>query len=80
MENAGDGIDDAWQVQYFGLPPNANAGPLRDPDGDGRNNRDEWIAGLSPADPASVFKLRIAGHLQDTQLFFGPPVAVAPIP
>ena len=24
---AGDGIDHAWQVQYFGLPPNLNAGP-----------------------------------------------------
>ena len=52
---AGDGIGDDWQVQYFGLPPNPAAGPLLDPDGDGQNNRYEWIAGLIPTDAASVF-------------------------
>ena len=69
---AGDGLGDDWQVQYFGLPPNPAAGPLRDPDGDGQNNRYEWIAGLNPTDPASVFKLRISRSLQYPQLFFGP--------
>ena len=34
---AGDTIDDAWQVLYFGLPPNLAAGPAMDPDGDGQN-------------------------------------------
>ena len=28
-----DGIDDKWQKDYFGLPPNPIAGPLFDPDG-----------------------------------------------
>lgn len=58
-EYAGDSLDDAWQVQYFGLPPNIAAGPLGDPDGDGQNNRFEFIAGVDPIDPTSLFKLRI---------------------
>jgi len=56
---AGDGIDDAWQVQYFGLN-NPNAAPTADPDGDGQNNLFEYIAGTNPADPLSTFQLSIA--------------------
>ena len=71
---AGDGVGDDWQVQYFGLPPNAAAGPLLDPDGDGQNNLYEWVASLDPTDPASVFKLRIEMALGNANLFFGPVV------
>jgi hypothetical protein len=56
---AGDGLWDDWQVQYFGPPPNANAGPFVDPDGDGQNNLFEYTAGLIPTDANSVFRLRI---------------------
>ena len=45
---AGDAIDDAWQVQYFGQPPNANAGPLVDADRDGQTNAFEYTVGLIP--------------------------------
>ena len=72
---AGDGIGDDWQVQYFGLPPNPAAGPLLDPDGDGQNNRFEWIAGLIPTDSNSAFKLSIVGSFQGANLIFGPTVA-----
>ena len=72
---AGDEIDDAWQVQYFGLPPNAAAGPLVDPDGDGQNNRFEWIAGLIPTNANSTFKLSILGSAQGAHLIFSPTVA-----
>ena len=72
---SGDEIDDAWQVQYFGLPPNAAAGPLLDPDGDGQNNRFEWIAGLVPIDANSAFKLSILGSAQGAHLIFSPTVA-----
>ena len=54
---AGDGIDDAWQVQYFG-ENNPNAGPNADPDGDGQTNRFEYIAGDAPNDSTSRFDLR----------------------
>jgi hypothetical protein len=55
---AGDGIGDDWQVQYFGFN-NPLAAPAIDADGDGEDNRFEWIAGLIPTDPASRFQLRI---------------------
>jgi hypothetical protein len=57
---ASDGLDDAWQVQYFGQPPNANAGPLVDFDRDGQNNLFEYTAGLVPTDSASRFSITIA--------------------
>lgn len=56
---AGDQIDDSWQVQYFGQPPNSLAGPTSDPDSDGQNNRFEFTAGLIPNDPKSRFVLSI---------------------
>ena len=43
---AADGIDDDWQVLYFGLG-NPNAGPLIDPDYDGQNNLFEFTAGVA---------------------------------
>lgn len=53
---AGDGIDDAWQVQYFGLN-NPNAGPTADPDHDGQDNRFEFLADLDPNSATSRFVL-----------------------
>ncbi len=55
---AADGINDTWQVQYFGLN-NPLAGPLQDPDSDGQNNWFEFQAGLVPTDPESRFLLTI---------------------
>ena len=57
---AGDGIGDDWQVQYFGLPPNANAAPSVDFDHTGQTNLFKYIAGLNPLDPNSRFVLKIA--------------------
>jgi hypothetical protein len=71
---AGDGLDDSWQNQYFGLD-NPDAGPLSDPDSDGQNNRFEFTAGLVPTDPASRFLLRIepvAGQSAQKRLVFSP--------
>lgn len=55
---AADGINDAWQTQYFGND-NPNAAPQLDADQDGWNNRFEFIAGLVPTDPDSAFRCRI---------------------
>lgn len=55
---AGDGIDDAWQVQYFGIG-SVNAAPTADPDGDGQNNLFEYLAGTSPTSASSLFTLNI---------------------
>lgn len=55
---AGDGINDAWQVQYFGLN-NVNAGPGFDPDADGQNNLFEYTAMTIPTDANSRFRMWI---------------------
>ncbi len=71
---AGDGIDDAWQVQYFGIG-NPNAGPNMDPDGDGVTNLFEYVAGTNPTDPNSKFSLLVSpvvGQPGQKKLDFSP--------
>ncbi len=51
----GDGLPDLWQIQYFGSPTAANAGPNVDPDGDGMSNLQEYLAGTDPTNGASLF-------------------------
>lgn len=71
---AGDGLDDDWQYDYFGLD-NPLAGPLLDPDGDSQDNRFEFTAGLVPTDPLSRFLLRVepvAGEPAQKRLVFSP--------
>jgi hypothetical protein len=50
---AGDQIDDAWQVTYFG-EDSADAAPQLDPDGDGEDNLAEFRSNTNPADASSV--------------------------
>jgi hypothetical protein len=56
----GDGLDDAWQVQYFGTPPNTDAAPGENPDGDPFDNADEFLTGFSPVDGGDFLRLTIA--------------------
>jgi len=55
---AGDGLDDDWQVLYFGTE-NPLAAPGIDADGDGQDNRFEFIAGVIPNDALSRFLWRV---------------------
>ena len=71
---SGDGLDDDWQYDHFGLN-NPLAGPLMDPDGDTQNNQFEFTAGLVPTDPLSRFLLRVepvAGQPTHKRLIFSP--------
>jgi hypothetical protein len=52
----GNGLDDAWTARYFG--PDAAVDPDGDTDGDGADNRSEFLAGTSPIDPESVPAIR----------------------
>ena len=54
-----DGLDDAWEIQYFGSINGLGGGAGEDPDGDGMTNLDEFRAGTNPLDPRSF--LRISG-------------------
>jgi len=73
---AGDGIDDAWQVQYFGLPgnrSNPDAAPDAISDGSGLTNLFKYTAGLIPRDPSSIFiSLAMGNSLAETAP--GPPL------
>lgn len=73
---AGDRIDDAWQVQYFGVG-NPNAGPGGDPDGDAQSTGYEYFAGSNPTDGNSFFRFRIEqvpGQPTRKNLVFSPRV------
>lgn len=50
--NTGMLLPDAWQIQYFG---HTGVDPLADPDHDGMNNWEEYVAGTNPTDPQSRF-------------------------
>lgn len=65
----GDGLPDNWQVHYFGLPPNADAHPTANPDGDPDPNEDEWMTGHDPNDPADFFRFIITGRSGTTATF-----------
>ncbi len=49
----GDGMDDDWEVAYFG---NLSQGRDGDFDGDNAGNRDEFLAGTDPTNGGSVFR------------------------
>lgn len=56
-DSNGDGLPDAWQIQYFGSITSPQAAPGADPDGDGLNNLQEYLAGTDPTDPHSALKV-----------------------
>lgn len=57
-----DGVDDVFQRKYFNLFTAAEAGPEKDPDGDGFSNLQESLAGTSPLDAKSVFAIESVTH------------------
>ncbi|HMO50937.1 MAG TPA: glycoside hydrolase family 31 protein [Kiritimatiellia bacterium] len=61
----GDGLPDAWEA-YYGLNPYATNDAVWDIDGDGFDNRQEFIAGTSIVDPASF--LQLAGIVEPPSL------------
>lgn len=55
-----DGVPNAWRALYFGgagTSTNAQSCATCDPDGDGMNNRAEFLAGTNPTNTTSVLKL-----------------------
>ena len=71
---SGDGIDDAWQVQYFGLN-NSKAGPSEKSDGTGLTNLFKYIAGLIPGDSNSNFNQSnapVPGQQGQQSIMFSP--------
>ncbi len=63
----------AWQLQYFGCTNDgticAQAAPNADPYGKGISNTNQFLLGLNPTNPASVFQiLRVAPQASDMQI------------
>jgi hypothetical protein len=61
----GDGLPDAWQLQYFNSITDPNAAPGADPDGDGFNNLQEYLTGTDPTNSGSYLRIdgiQIAGN------------------
>jgi len=52
-----DGLDDAFQRRFFPVFTMLSAGPKADPDSDGFNNANEFVAGSSPIDGRSLLKI-----------------------
>ena len=55
----GDGIPNEWRQDHFGT--SAGPGAAEDSDGDGFDNRSEFVAGTNPADRNSYFALAAEG-------------------
>jgi PKD repeat protein len=59
----------AWQWQYFGCTNCSQAQADADPSGKGISNTNQFLLGLNPTNPASVFKiLSVAPHGNDMQI------------
>ncbi|MBN1269314.1 MAG: hypothetical protein JXB04_06995 [Kiritimatiellae bacterium] len=66
---AADGVDDAWQVRYFGETNPDGLGD-EDPDLDDDNNREEWYADTIPTDSNSYFRLTGMEHTNSFMVSF----------
>jgi hypothetical protein len=64
-DSDGDGIPDWWMLYYFGHPtgqPGDNSLANQDADHDGLTNLQEYEAGTSPIDPASLLRLEVLAN------------------
>jgi hypothetical protein len=66
---AHDGLDDAWQVRYFGLN-HPHAGPASDPDRDGAVNSAEYVADTNPTNALSYFHTLGVSNRAGFEVFF----------
>jgi hypothetical protein len=54
-----DGMIDSWEIRCFESTNDPSGAASGDPDGDGRLNLDEFVAGTDPTDGASFFPLEV---------------------
>lgn len=61
-DTAGNGLPDAWEIEYFGQ---IGVDPAADPDGDGLTNRVEYFLGTDPTQTAQV----VSGPILELVIF-----------
>ncbi len=66
----GDGMEDAWEITYFGSTNNPSGMPENDTDNDGMNNISEYIAGTDPTNTVSVLKFESAKYVSGPGIEF----------
>ena len=76
-DSVGDGIPDAWRAQYFpdvdptGTTTNNLSCTTCDPDGDGQDNLQEYLAGTDPTNSASALRITAVARIgADIQVSF----------
>jgi hypothetical protein len=65
VSSVNDGIPDAWRAVYFGgngATTNSQSCATCDPDHNGMNNLQKFLAGLNPTNPASILSLEAVSH------------------
>jgi hypothetical protein len=73
VDHVGDGVPDWWRRQYFGgsgATTNATSCATCDPDQDGANNYDEYIADTNPTNSLSCFHIQSVSNAAGFELFF----------
>lgn len=65
-----DGLPDEWELAHGLDPtdPSGDNGPLGDPDGDGFDNRREYLAGTSPVNRLDALRLEVEWSAGDTRV------------
>ncbi len=66
-DSDGDGMDDAWELSFFGTLSHNGTG---DSDGDGLTDRQEFQLGTDPTNAASPLRLRVVSSKPSTVLQF----------
>lgn len=71
-DNNGDGLPDDWQARHFGPAMAAWPSPAADSDGDGVDNRREFLAGTVPTNPADALKIDLQREEQGVRIRWNP--------
>lgn len=68
-DSDGDGLPDLWEQRYWGDPVSTNEA-AGDYDGDGHNNREEFVADTDPTDTNSFLRITAVSNASHFAVYF----------